>query len=93
VANVLSIPSSALIFDAHGLSVATVGADNRVIVKPVSIERDLGSVIEISSGLEATDRVIQNPPDGIETGALVNVLAKTAVGVAQAKPKSRDQHG
>jgi RND family efflux transporter MFP subunit len=93
VANVLSIPSSALIFDAHGLSVATVGADNRVIVKPVSIERDLGSVIEISSGLDATDRVIQNPPDGIETGALVNVLAKTAVGVAQAKPKSRDQHG
>ena len=31
--NVLSVPSSALIFDAKGLSVATVGADNRVLAQ------------------------------------------------------------
>ena len=36
-ANVLSVPSSALIFDAKGLSIATVGADDRVLLKPVSI--------------------------------------------------------
>ncbi len=41
-AHMLSVPSSALIFDAKGLSIATVGADNRVLLKPVSIERDLG---------------------------------------------------
>ena len=75
-AKVLSVPSSALIFDARGLSIATVGADNHVLVKPVAIERDLGSVIEIASGLEADDRVIQNPPDGITTGTLVNVVGK-----------------
>jgi RND family efflux transporter MFP subunit len=80
----LSISSSALIFDARGLSVATVGADNRVLVKPVTVERDLGSVIEIASGLEAGDRVIQNPPDGIASGALVNVIAK---------PKGPNEHG
>jgi len=38
---VLSVPSSAVIFDAKGLSIATVDADNRVLLKPVSIERDL----------------------------------------------------
>jgi hypothetical protein len=80
-------------FDARGLSVATVGSDNRVIVKPVTIERDLGSVIEIASGLDVADRVIQNPPDGITTGALVNVVSRPAVGVAEAKAKGRNAHG
>src|SRR5450631_1317162 len=75
--HVLSVPSSALIFDARGLSVATVQADNRVLLKPVSIERDLGAVVELASGLAPTDRVIQNPPDGIGNGAEVR-LAGTA---------------
>src|SRR5882762_9483061 len=34
-ANVLSVPSSALIFDAKGLSIATVDLNNRVLLKPV----------------------------------------------------------
>src|SRR5712671_3135571 len=48
---VLSVPSSALIFDAKGLSIATVDLGNRVLLKPVSIERDLGAVVELASGL------------------------------------------
>jgi RND family efflux transporter MFP subunit len=72
--NVLTVPSSALIFDAKGLSVATVNADNRVLVKPVTIERDLGAVVELATGLLADDRVIQNPPDGIGNGAAVHLL-------------------
>jgi RND family efflux transporter MFP subunit len=73
-AHVLSIPSSALIFDAKGLSVATVQSDNRVLLKQVTIERDLGSVIEIASGLAPDDRVIQNPPDGVENGAQIRLI-------------------
>jgi RND family efflux transporter MFP subunit len=69
----LSLPASALIFDAKGLSVATVGNDNRVTVKPVTIARDLGKTIEIRSGLNASDKVIESPPDGIATGAEVRV--------------------
>jgi len=81
----LSVPSSALIFDAKGLSLATVGPDNRVTLRPVTIARDLGGTIEIGSGLGAEDRVIQNPPDGIANGAEVRVAAKPA---ETAKPKS-----
>ena len=69
----LSLPSSAVIFDANGLSVATVDSGNHVRLKPVTIGRDLGAVIEIATGLSAQDRVIQNPPDGISTGAAVRV--------------------
>jgi RND family efflux transporter MFP subunit len=68
---VLRVPSSALVFDAKGLSIATVDADNRVRFKAVSLERDLGAVVEIASGLDPDDRVIENPPDGIGTGASV----------------------
>ncbi|MGO9717076.1 MAG: efflux RND transporter periplasmic adaptor subunit [Steroidobacteraceae bacterium] len=84
---VLSVPSSALIFDAKGLSIATVNADNRVLLKPVSIERDLGTVVELASGLSPQDRVIENPPDGIGNGATVRLAAATPVGglASQAK--------
>jgi RND family efflux transporter MFP subunit len=72
-ADALSVPASALIFDAKGLSVATVGSDNRVSIKAVTIARDLGKVIEIATGLSATDRVVENPPDGISTGTEVRI--------------------
>jgi RND family efflux transporter MFP subunit len=70
---VLRVPSSALIFDAKGLSIATVDAANHVLIKPVALERDLGPVVEIASGLDPNDRVIENPPDGIGTGASVRL--------------------
>src|ERR1700685_3553956 len=73
VAQVLSVPSSSLIIDAKGLSIATVGADNHVLLKPVIVGRDLGAVIELASGLSPNDRVIQNPPDGIASGAEVRL--------------------
>jgi RND family efflux transporter MFP subunit len=87
--HVLGVPSSALIFDARGLSVATVDAGNRVRLKPVSIERDLGAVVELASGLAPTDRVIQNPPDGIGNGAEVRLVG--AAGVADAG-KGKNRH-
>ena len=92
--NVLSVPSSAVIFDAKGLSIATVGRDNRVLLKPVTIGRDLGAVIEIASGIGAHDRVIQNPPDGVANGDVVHVIgAPTASAVAGAQPNDKNDHG
>src|SRR5271165_6042808 len=77
---VLRVPSSALIFDARGLSIATVDAENRVRLVPVTIERDLGAVVELASGLVPNDRVIQNPPDGIGNGAAVRLAGAASVG-------------
>lgn len=84
-ANVLSVPSSALIFDAKGLSIATVDSDNRVALKPVSIDRDLGAVVELASGLAPNDRVIENPPDGIGNGAAVRVATPKSTGAVAAQ--------
>jgi len=90
VSGVLRVPSSALIFDAKGLSIATVDANDRVLVKPVSIERDLGAVVEISSGLSPNDRVIGNPPDGIGTGAMVHLAGATPVDADASQGKHKN---
>ena len=80
----LSIPAGALIFGQQGLRVATVDADNKAVLKTITIARDLGQVIEVATGLSADDRVIESPPDGLATGDLVRVVkgspAKKAAG-------------
>jgi RND family efflux transporter MFP subunit len=90
-AQVLGVPSSALIFDAKGLSIATVDANDRVLIKPVSIERDLGAVVEIASGLSPNDRVIGNPPDGIGTGTVVHLAGATPVNADAGRAKHKNE--
>jgi len=70
----LSIPAGALIFDQKGLRVATVDANSKVVLKTVTIGRDLGQVVEIATGIAATDRVIDSPPDGLADGDPVRVV-------------------
>jgi RND family efflux transporter MFP subunit len=69
----LRIPSSALIFDQGGLRVAAV-QDGKVAFKTVTIARDLGKTVEIATGLAATDRVIETPPDGVAEGDAVHIV-------------------
>jgi len=72
--NILNIPASALIFDQGGLRVATVDDNNRVVLKEITLSRDLGKEIEVGAGLNAGDRVIESPPDGIASGDRVRVV-------------------
>jgi membrane fusion protein, multidrug efflux system len=71
----LHIPSSALVFNQNGLRVATVGPDERVLFKTVTIARDLGRDIELASGVTLEDRIINAPPDGIVDGDQVRVVS------------------
>jgi RND family efflux transporter MFP subunit len=87
IPNLLSVPSSALIFNAKGLSVATLAGNNRVVIKPVLVSRDLGQVVEVASGLTPDDRVIENPPDGVSTGDEVRIVG-TAAGASPDGPKA-----
>jgi multidrug efflux system membrane fusion protein len=71
--DVLVVPSSAVIFDKGGLRVATVGAEDKVLLKTITIGRDLGNTVEIASGLAPEDRVIESAPDGMVDGDRVRV--------------------
>jgi RND family efflux transporter MFP subunit len=88
----LHIPASALIFNRNGTRVATVGPDDQVKFKTVTIARDLGREIEIGSGLAADDRIIVAPPDGIADGDKVRVTGTGAKGLP-AKMISEKQDG
>jgi membrane fusion protein (multidrug efflux system) len=89
----LHIPASALIFDQNGLRVATVGPDDKVLFKKVTIARDLGRNIELSSGLSPDDRVIVTPPDGIANGDQVRVVGGTGAAKPEKVSEKQDVKG
>jgi len=72
------MPATALIFRDEGLMVATVGADNHVVMKPITLRQDMGASVMVASGLKLKDRVIDNPPDSLQAGDRVRVTDKNA---------------
>ncbi len=56
---VLEVPATALLTDAHGTRIAIVGADNRIHLAPIVIERDTGPTIQIATGISENDRVVK----------------------------------
>jgi membrane fusion protein, multidrug efflux system len=89
----LHIPASALIFNKDGLRVATVGPDDKVLFKTVTIARDLGREIELASGVGPDDRIITAPPDGIADGDQVRVVGTGAKGKPTAASEKQDVKG
>ncbi|ADW67526.1 efflux RND transporter periplasmic adaptor subunit [Granulicella tundricola] len=71
----LTLPSNTLIFRSQGLQVALV-RDGRVHLVPVTIASDGGEIVEISSGVTATDQVITDPSDSIADGQQVTIAGQ-----------------
>lgn len=74
--NDLVLPASALIFRRNNLEVAVVGAGNKITLKPIEVGRDLGTEVEVRSGLSPTDRVVRNPSDSISDGDIVRIVGQ-----------------
>ncbi len=71
-ATTLMLPSNTLLFRAQGLQVGVVRA-NHVELVHVTIGKDAGATVEISSGLTTADAVIVDPSDSLATGQEVRV--------------------
>jgi membrane fusion protein (multidrug efflux system) len=69
----LTLPSNTLLFRAEGPQVGVVDAHGLVELRTVILGRDLGSDIEVLSGVSAGERVILNPSDSLVTGAQVRL--------------------
>ena len=76
-ASTFKLPANVLLFRGEGTQVATVDAQNRIVLKPVAIGRDYGSDIEIVQGLTKDDNVVLSPPDSLMDHAEVR-LSKPA---------------
>jgi RND family efflux transporter MFP subunit len=71
--NIVRIPTSALVFREHGMEVAAIGADDTIVLKPIKLGRNLGTEVEVVQGLNLSDRLVNSPPDSLETGDKVRV--------------------
>ncbi len=69
----LNLPASALLFRKEGLQAAVLDHQDRVHLTRISVARDLGQQVEVASGVEVGDRIIDNPPDSIAEGEQVHV--------------------
>ena len=75
----MRVPATALIVGAGGNQVAVVGADGRAVLKTVKLGRDLGDSVEITAGLQPTDRVIDSPPETLRNGDTIRLASRAPV--------------
>lgn len=72
--DVLVIPASALVFDENGTQVATVTSDNKIRFKPIVVSKILNTTVELTSGVDVTDRVVNNPSAALLEGDAVRIV-------------------
>src|ERR1700677_2969401 len=75
----LIIPADTLLFRSEGLRVGVVRGDHAELVA-ITIGRDYGSTVEVTTGLKPMDQVIINPSDSLTTGTPVQINAPRAGG-------------
>jgi RND family efflux transporter MFP subunit len=74
----LIIPVSSVLFRSEGLRVGVVRAgkngESTVEMRPVTLGKDFGNEVEITSGITASDQVIESPSDSLTSGTVVRVI-------------------
>jgi len=70
----LSVPVNTLLFRPNGVQVAVVDATGRAQLHRVTLGRDFGTTVEVTSGLDVSERVIANPGDAIAPGDAVRIV-------------------
>jgi RND family efflux transporter MFP subunit len=73
--NIMRVPATALVPADRGAQVAVLGNDSKVVLKPVQLGRDLGDSVEVVNGLSPSDRVIDSPPETLQSGDEVQMAA------------------
>jgi hypothetical protein len=72
------VPATALIPVDHGMQVAVLGDGNHVGFKSIQLGRDFGDTVEVTAGLSPSDRVIDSPPETLQSGDVVQLAAATS---------------
>src|ERR1700720_3713308 len=69
----LLVPDNSILIDSKGPRVLIVDSSDKIHVKSVTLGRDFGTKSEVLGGLDARDRVIQNPTEALHEGMIVSV--------------------
>ncbi|MCI2008630.1 MAG: efflux RND transporter periplasmic adaptor subunit [Acetobacter peroxydans] len=65
---IYTIPTGALVFQEHGMQVATVDAADVTHYRNITVGRMSDAYTEVSAGLSPSDRIINNPPADLMEG-------------------------
>ena len=87
-AHAVTVPVSATLFRAEGLTVAAV-RDGHVVLVPISVGRDYGNELEVTSGLKPEEDLIINPPDSLVNGQAVRPVPSAP---SEQPPAARKPH-
>lgn len=91
---VMTIPTSALVFQEHGTQVAVVTEDDSLHFKPITVAKIYDNFIEVSEGLTVNDRIVNNPSAALLEGDKVRVVTPVAgydiVGTQAKAPEPTD---
>src|SRR5256714_9753178 len=62
-ANLVRVPSTALITGNQGTQIATLDSNDKVVLRSVQLGRDLGDSVEVVAGLSPDYWIINIPPE------------------------------
>ena len=65
---VVRLPAEALLVRSDGPTAPVVDAAGKVHIQRITLGRDYGNEVEVTTGLSETDRVILNPADTLRDG-------------------------
>jgi RND family efflux transporter MFP subunit len=71
------LPADAIIFNGNGIQVAVV-SDGKAEIRKVGVKRDMGTQVEVDSGVKPGDQVILNPPVNLLNGSKVQTRTEIA---------------
>jgi RND family efflux transporter MFP subunit len=74
------VPATAVVFDADGTRVMTVGGGDALHFQPVVLGRDFGDSIEIQAGLHGGDTIVRQPTVSLQEGQVVRPITSAESG-------------
>ena len=72
------VPATAVIFDAEGSRVATVGPQDTIHFQSVEVGRDFGDAFDIQAGLQGQEKIVLQPTVALQEGQVVRPIASAS---------------
>jgi RND family efflux transporter MFP subunit len=70
---IVNVPADALIFNQKGMQVAVVQPDATVKMRKIEIARDLGTTVDVKSGLNGGEKLVMSAPPEVGDGSKVKI--------------------
>ena len=56
--------------------------DGKAVLTPITIGRDFGNSVEVLTGVNTSDQIIENPSDSLTSGTEVRLAGKSDAGTS-----------